>query len=78
MVQLEKRLLWHPRKDNKFVVGEHSQIILYEWASEHPEIRHVTSQHDLHSMKASVSQNPTIGWLIGTSIPIATLLEASH
>lgn len=53
MVQLEKRLLWHPRHDNKFVVGGGSQIMLYEWAAEYPEIRHVTSQHDLHFMKVS-------------------------
>ncbi|KAF9483146.1 hypothetical protein BDN70DRAFT_800339 [Pholiota conissans] len=51
MVQIEKRLLWHPRHDNKFVVGGGSQIMLYEWAEEYPEIRHVTSQHDLHFMK---------------------------
>ena len=51
MVQLDKRLLWHPRQENKFVVGGNSQIILYEWASEYPEIRHVTSQHDLAFMK---------------------------
>jgi len=51
MVQQDKRLLWHPRHDNKFVVGGNSQITLYEWASEYPEIRHVTSQHDLHFMK---------------------------
>ena len=53
MVQLDKRLLWHPRKTNKFVVGGQSQITLYEWASEYPEIRHITSQHDLNFMKAS-------------------------
>ncbi|KAF8167441.1 hypothetical protein B0H34DRAFT_645099 [Crassisporium funariophilum] len=51
MVQPEKRLLWHPRYDNKFVVGGNSQITLYEWAPEYPEIRHVTSQQDLHFMK---------------------------
>ncbi|KAF8971267.1 hypothetical protein BDZ97DRAFT_1901867 [Flammula alnicola] len=51
MVQPDKRLLWHPRHENKFVVGGGSQITLYEWASEYPEIRHVTSQHDLHFMK---------------------------
>ncbi|KAJ3504260.1 hypothetical protein NLJ89_g8024 [Agrocybe chaxingu] len=51
MVQPDKRLLWHPRHDNKFVVGGNSQITLYEWAAEYPEIRHVTSQHDLHFMK---------------------------
>ncbi|TFK24770.1 hypothetical protein FA15DRAFT_618942 [Coprinopsis marcescibilis] len=51
MVQSDKRVLWHPRHDNKFVVGGNSQITLYEWASDFPEIRHITSQHDLHHMK---------------------------
>lgn len=49
----EKRVLWHPRKENKFVVAGNSRIVLYEWAAQYPEIKHVTSQHDLHSMKAS-------------------------
>jgi len=51
MVQLDKRLLWHPRQGNKFIVGSNSQITLYEWAAQYPEIRHITSQHDLHFMK---------------------------
>ncbi|RXW20412.1 hypothetical protein EST38_g5435 [Candolleomyces aberdarensis] len=51
MVYLDKSLLWHPRRDNKFIVGGNSQITLYEWAAEYPEIRHITSQHDLHYMK---------------------------
>ena len=64
MVQPDKRLLWHPRKTNKFVVGGHSQITLYEWASEYPEIRHITSQHDLNFMKAS---HPFLGTRSGTT-----------
>jgi hypothetical protein len=69
MVQLEKRLLWHPRRENRFVVGEHSQIVLYEWASEYPEITHVTSQHDLHSMKASCTLYTIIrGWSVELGI----------
>ncbi|KAF9462363.1 hypothetical protein BDZ94DRAFT_738933 [Collybia nuda] len=51
MVQPEKRLLWHPRQENKFVVGGGSQITLYEWAPDYPEIRQITSQHDLQHMK---------------------------
>lgn len=54
MVQTEKRVLWNPRHKNKFVVGGNSQITLYEWAPEDPEIRHVTSQHDLQLMKVSI------------------------
>lgn len=50
-MQSDKRLLWHPRQDNKFIVGGNSQITLYEWAAEHPEIRHVTSRNDLAHMK---------------------------
>ncbi|KAH7928941.1 hypothetical protein BV22DRAFT_1030156 [Leucogyrophana mollusca] len=49
--QPEKRLLWHPCRNNKFVVGGGSQMSLYEWVPEHTEIRHVTSQHDLQFMK---------------------------
>ncbi|KAF8211587.1 hypothetical protein K438DRAFT_1807564 [Mycena galopus ATCC 62051] len=51
MVQPEKRLLWHPRQENKFVVGGGSQITLYEWTPEQQEIRRITSQHDLQFMK---------------------------
>lgn len=53
MGQPDKRLLWHPRQDNKFLVGGGSQITLYEWAPEFPEIRQVTSRHDLPHMKVS-------------------------
>ena len=47
----DKRLLWHPRQENKFVVGGGSDITLYEWVPEQSEIRHVTSQHGLQFMK---------------------------
>jgi hypothetical protein len=56
MVYLDKCLLWHPRRDNKFIVGGNSQITLYEWAAEYPEIRHITSQHDLHFMKVRLER----------------------
>ncbi|KAG2154425.1 uncharacterized protein EDB93DRAFT_1223264 [Suillus bovinus] len=49
--QAEKRLLWHPRWENKFMVGGGSQMTMYEWAPEDSEIRHVTSQNDLQFMK---------------------------
>jgi WD repeat-containing protein mio len=51
--QAEKRLLWHPRWENKFVVGGGSQMTMYEWAPEKSEIRQVTSQNDLQFMKVS-------------------------
>ncbi|KAG1739334.1 hypothetical protein EDB19DRAFT_1828902 [Suillus lakei] len=38
--QAEKRLLWHPRWENKFMVGGGSQMTMYEWAPEESEIRH--------------------------------------
>ncbi|KAK2460109.1 hypothetical protein APHAL10511_007875 [Amanita phalloides] len=47
----EKRLVWHPRRDDQFVVGGGTQITLYELAGEYPEIRHVTSRHDLYHMR---------------------------
>ncbi|KAG6890445.1 hypothetical protein C0992_001638 [Termitomyces sp. T32_za158] len=51
MVQYDKKLLWHPRGSNRFIVGGGSQITLYEWTPSHPEIRQVTSQHDLQHLK---------------------------
>ncbi|TFY61875.1 hypothetical protein EVJ58_g4227 [Rhodofomes roseus] len=47
----EKRLLWHPTHQNRFVVGGGSQITLYEWISESSEIKQVTAQQDLPHMK---------------------------
>lgn len=49
-----KTLIWSPRDPHRFIVGGGSQITLYEWASEFPEIRHVTSQLDLQYMKVNV------------------------
>ena len=46
--QSERRLVWHPRQTNRFVVGGGSQIVLYEWSTSHPGIRHVTSRQDSH------------------------------
>jgi hypothetical protein len=54
--QPDKRLLWHPRRNNKFIVGGGTQITLYEWAPDYPEIKHITSQHDLQFMKVSFCQ----------------------
>ncbi|KAF8907863.1 hypothetical protein CPB84DRAFT_1813441 [Gymnopilus junonius] len=69
MVQTDKRLLWHPRYDNRFVVGGNSQITLYEWAAEYPEIRHVTSQHDLQFMKCFAwSPDPSFDDLIAVGL----------
>ncbi|KAK1232312.1 hypothetical protein PQX77_004563 [Marasmius sp. AFHP31] len=48
---MEKRLLWHPRHLNRFIVAGGSQITLYECAPSQPEIRHITSQNDLNLMK---------------------------
>ncbi|KIK80016.1 hypothetical protein PAXRUDRAFT_833780 [Paxillus rubicundulus Ve08.2h10] len=49
--QAEKHLLWHPRWQNRFVVGGGSQMSMYEWAADRSEIRHVSSQSDLSFMK---------------------------
>ncbi|KAG2016457.1 hypothetical protein CC2G_009625 [Coprinopsis cinerea AmutBmut pab1-1] len=70
MVLPDKRVLWHPRHENKFVVGGNSQITLYEWAAEYPEIRHITSQHDLHHLRCFAwSPDPAFDDLlaVGTS-----------
>lgn len=44
-------MLWHPRGENRFIVGGGSQITLYEWSPDEPAIRHVTSQQDMQHMK---------------------------
>ncbi|KAJ7087262.1 hypothetical protein B0H15DRAFT_843273 [Mycena belliarum] len=65
----DKRLLWHPRQENKFVVGGGSQITLYEWAPEQQEIRHITSQHDLQFMKTFAwSPDPAFEDLIAVGL----------
>ncbi|GBE80545.1 WD40 repeat-like protein [Sparassis crispa] len=51
VAQTEKRLLWHPGRENKFVVGGGTQLTLYEWVPESSEIKQVTSQLDLTLMK---------------------------
>ena len=57
MVSSEKRLIWHPRGQNKFVVGGSTQITLYEWLPGSSEIKQVASQLELNQMKVStVSQ----------------------
>ena len=48
--QAERKILWHPRGENKFIVGGGSQLTLYEWSSE-PSIVQLASQHDLSLMK---------------------------
>ncbi|KDQ55662.1 hypothetical protein JAAARDRAFT_180432 [Jaapia argillacea MUCL 33604] len=74
VVQSEKRLLWHPRRDNKFIVGGGSTIILYEWALNSPEIRHVTSQHDLSLMKCFAwSPDPIVDDLVAVGLSNGTV-----
>ena len=70
MVQTERRLSWHPRLDNRFLVGGGGQLSLYEWCSDPSEIKPVTSKHDLQMMKVraivihSVQLTPHIHILI--------------
>lgn len=52
----DKRLVWHPRRDDEFVVGGGTQITLYSLAREYPEIRQIASRNDLHHMR--VCQRP--------------------
>ena len=58
VVQTEKRLIWHPRLDNKFLVGGGSQVTLYEWLPDSSEIKHVTSKQDLNLMKVQQPPHP--------------------
>ncbi|KAJ7667588.1 hypothetical protein DFH06DRAFT_1182943 [Mycena polygramma] len=82
-VQSEKRLLWHPRQENKFVVGGGTQITLYEWAPDQQEIRHITSQHDLQFMKTFAwSPDPAFEDLVAVGLSMGRIdllrLEATR
>ncbi|KII92498.1 hypothetical protein PLICRDRAFT_155080 [Plicaturopsis crispa FD-325 SS-3] len=67
--QPDRRLLWHPRHDNKFIVGGGSQITLYEWAPDYPEIRHITSRLDLQFMKCFAwSPDPNLDDLMAVGL----------
>ncbi|KAJ7595018.1 hypothetical protein C8J56DRAFT_928212 [Mycena floridula] len=80
MVASEKKLLWHPRQLNKFIVGGSQSITLYEW--DYPNIRHVSSQHDLQHMKCFAwSPDPSLDDLVAVGHTTGTVdlirLEAS-
>ncbi|TDL25945.1 WD40 repeat-like protein [Rickenella mellea] len=47
----DRRLLWHPRLENRFIVGGGSQITLYEWSHHGRDVRQVTSRSDLQLMR---------------------------
>ncbi|KAL5528601.1 hypothetical protein ACEPAF_7737 [Sanghuangporus sanghuang] len=49
--RIERKVLWHPRHENKFIVGGGSQLSLFEWRQDVPEFRLVSSQADLQLMK---------------------------
>ena len=55
VAQSDKRLVWHPRGQNKFIVGGSTQITLYEWLPHSSEIKQVASQLELTQMKVSFS-----------------------
>ncbi|KAI0338210.1 hypothetical protein BDW22DRAFT_1487781 [Trametopsis cervina] len=71
VVQTERRVLWHPRLNNRLLVGSSSQVTLYEWLSESSEIKHVTSSHgqELISMKCMAwSPDPAYDDLIAVGL----------
>ncbi|THH17490.1 hypothetical protein EW146_g3338 [Bondarzewia mesenterica] len=66
---LKKRLVWHPRGENRFIVGGGSQITLYEWSPGEPAIRHITSQQDLQLMKCFAwSPDPSFDNLLAVGL----------
>ncbi|KAH7888971.1 hypothetical protein F5I97DRAFT_2006108 [Phlebopus sp. FC_14] len=67
--QAEKHLLWHPRWQNKFVVGGGSQMSMYQWDANQSEIRHLSSQSDLSFMKCFAwSPDPTFDDLFAVGL----------
>ena len=47
----DKRVVWHPRLNDQFVVGGGTQITLFELGHEYPEIRQAASRNELHHMR---------------------------
>ncbi|KAI0355754.1 hypothetical protein OH77DRAFT_1402535 [Trametes cingulata] len=65
VAQTDKRLLWHPCGQNKFVVGGSAQITLYEWLPQSSQIKQVASQLELNTMKCFAwSPDPVLDDLI--------------
>ncbi|KAI0746113.1 hypothetical protein C8Q76DRAFT_852601 [Earliella scabrosa] len=61
----DKRLIWHPRGQNKFIVGGSTQITLYEWLPQSSEIKQVASQLELNQMKCFAwSPDPVLDDLV--------------
>ncbi|KAI0305481.1 hypothetical protein B0F90DRAFT_1808734 [Multifurca ochricompacta] len=57
----EKRIVWSPLSQNKFIVGGSSQLVLYDWSPGDSSIHHVASQQDLQSMRCFAwSPDPVI------------------
>ncbi|KIY53615.1 hypothetical protein FISHEDRAFT_32898 [Fistulina hepatica ATCC 64428] len=80
--QSERRLLWNPRQNSTFAVGSGTQITLYECSSQYPQIKHITSQHDLQYMKCFAwSPDPLIPDLFAVGLSTGRVnlvrLEAS-
>ncbi|TRM67809.1 hypothetical protein BD626DRAFT_564707 [Schizophyllum amplum] len=79
----ERRLLWHPRQSNSFILGSGSYITLYEWADAFPQIKHVTTQPDLQYMKCFAwSPDPILNDLVAVGFSSGRVdllrLEASR
>ena len=51
--KIEKRLLWHPRNKNRFIVGGGTQITLFGWEPRTKDIQKIAAQSDLQLMKVS-------------------------
>ncbi|KZS98492.1 hypothetical protein SISNIDRAFT_448741 [Sistotremastrum niveocremeum HHB9708] len=53
MNQAERRVLWHPQAETRFIVGDQSggQITLYDWSPEQSQIKHVNSFGGLQYLK---------------------------
>ncbi|KAA1475125.1 hypothetical protein DENSPDRAFT_873810 [Dentipellis sp. KUC8613] len=68
--QPERRVLWHPRGEDRFAVSSGSQIILYEYAPDEPAIRDIASQQDLSPFKCFAwSPTPLASDLFATGLP---------
>lgn len=65
----DKKLLWHPQNQNRFIVGGGTQITLFSWEPEVSGIQFISSQADLQLMKCFTwSPDPSFDDLVAVGL----------
>ncbi|KAI9450344.1 hypothetical protein BJY52DRAFT_1206162 [Lactarius psammicola] len=81
--QAEKRIIWSPLRQHKFLVGGGSQLTLYDWSPDSSSVHHIASQQDLQLMKCFAwSPDPAIDDLVAVGFSNGRVdllrLESTH